>query len=177
MGLALLRLWNAIETALIATMAGAALLLGTYQIASRYLTPDSRFPGTEEMTVYLVVWAMFLSCSQLVARDGHVRPDLVLRVLPVPARRIVEMINCLIAIAFSAGLAWYGARIVGEAYAFDDRSSGIFLLSDVDLRSRCSGRRRPDGTALRHPICRIRLAVRSATLGARAGRARIVPWE
>ena len=126
MGLALLRLWNAIETALIATMAGAALLLGTYQIASRYLTPGFSIPGTEEMTVYLVVWAMFLSCSQLVARDGHVRPDLVLRVLPVPARRIVEMINCLIAIAFSAGLAWYGARIVGEAYAFDDRSSGIF---------------------------------------------------
>src|SRR5579884_3803501 len=110
MGAALLRCWNAIETALIAAIAGVALLLGTYQIVLRYLTPQLAIPGTEELTVYLVVWAMFLSCSQLVARDGHVRPDLVLRVLSPARRRIIEMLNCLVAIAFSAGLAWYGAR-------------------------------------------------------------------
>jgi C4-dicarboxylate transporter DctQ subunit len=68
---------------------------------------------------------MFLSCSQLVARDGHVRPDLVLRILSPRVRRIVEMVNCLVAIAFSAGLAWYGTRVVTEAYTFDDRSTGI----------------------------------------------------
>ena len=121
----MLRIWNGIETALVAAIAGVALLLGTYQIISRYLTPGLSIPGTEELTVYLVVWAMFLSCSQLVARDGHVRPDLLLRVLPPRTRRIVEMVNCVIAIAFSAGLAWYGARVVWEAFEFDDRSTGI----------------------------------------------------
>lgn len=122
---ALLRIWNSIETALVAAIAGLALLLGTYQIMSRYLAPGLSILGTEELTIYLVVWAMFLSCSQLVARDGHVRPDLVLRLLPARARRILEMVDCLIAIAFSAGLAWYGARVVLEAYEFEDRSTGI----------------------------------------------------
>ena len=37
MGPALLRFWNAIETGLISALAGAALLLGIYQIGSRYL--------------------------------------------------------------------------------------------------------------------------------------------
>jgi C4-dicarboxylate transporter, DctQ subunit len=125
MGPALLRFWNAIEIGLISVLAGAALLLGIYQIGSRYLAPELTYPGTEEMTVYLLVWAMFLSCSQLVARDAHVRPDLVLRLMPVRGQRVLEIVNCLIAIVFCAGMAWYGARVVMEAYAYDDRSTGV----------------------------------------------------
>jgi C4-dicarboxylate transporter DctQ subunit len=167
MGAALLRFWNAIETAAISTLAGAALLLGIYQIASRYLAPELSYPATEEMTVYLLVWAMFLSCSQLVARDAHVRPDLVLRLMPVRGQRFLEMINCLVAIVFCAGMAWYGSRVVMEAYAYDDRSTGVlsFPMWIYDLVLPIAG-----------ILMTLRYAIRLAAIGGRSDPQGQAPW-
>ena len=75
------------------------------------------------MIVYLVIWAVMITSSQLVRRDGHVRPDLVVRLLPVRAFRWVEVFNCLAAIVFSAALAWYGWQIVATSLQIDERSS------------------------------------------------------
>ena len=61
--------------------------------------------------------------SQLVRTDGHVRPDLVLRMLRPGAQRWVEMFNCLVAIAFTFGMVWYGWEVVGTALLLDQRSS------------------------------------------------------
>jgi C4-dicarboxylate transporter DctQ subunit len=64
-----------------------------------------------------------LVSSQLVRTDGHVRPDLVLRLLRPGTQRWVEVFNCLVALAFSAGLVWYGWQIVNTALLLDERSS------------------------------------------------------
>ena len=61
--------------------------------------------------------------SQLVRTDGHVRPDLVLRMLPPQAQRWVEVFNCLVAIVFCVGMVWYGWEIVDTACMLDERSS------------------------------------------------------
>ena len=61
--------------------------------------------------------------SQLVRTDAHVRPDLVLRLLPPRVQRWLEIFNCLVAIAFSSGMVWYGQQIVGSALLLDQRSS------------------------------------------------------
>ena len=55
--------------------------------------------------------------------DGHVRPDLVLRVLPAGAQRVVEIFNCLVALAFCGGLAWLGWEIAAGSFEIDERSS------------------------------------------------------
>ncbi len=57
------------------------MLIGTYQIAGRYVRPEWAAPWANEVGVYVVVWAVFIAGSNLVATDSHVRPDLVLRVL------------------------------------------------------------------------------------------------
>ena len=75
------------------------------------------------MIVYIAVWAVMIIASQLVRTDGHVRPDLVLRLLPAGAQRWVEMFNCLVAIAFTFGMVWYGWQVVGTALLLDQRSS------------------------------------------------------
>src|ERR1700693_3979445 len=75
------------------------------------------------MIVYLVIWAVMITSSQLVRRDGHVRPDLVVRLLPVRVFRWVEVFNCLAAIVFSAALAWYGWEIVTTSLMIDERSA------------------------------------------------------
>jgi C4-dicarboxylate transporter DctQ subunit len=58
-----------------------------------------------------------------VRTDGQVRPDLVLRMLPAGVQRWVEVFNCLVAIAFTFGMVWYGWDVVGTAVLLDQRSS------------------------------------------------------
>jgi C4-dicarboxylate transporter DctQ subunit len=118
----MIALWDRYERRLIGLLGAFALMIGTYQIAGRYIRPDWAAPWANEVGVYVVVWAVFIAGSNLVATDSHVRPDLVLRVLSPQARRVVEIGNSLAALAFCAGLVWYGTLIVADALEFDERS-------------------------------------------------------
>jgi len=118
-----MELWDKIERRLTGLLGACALAIGAYQIFGRYVDPHLAITWGEETTVYLVVWAVFLASSQLVRTDGHVRPDLVLRILKPHQQRIVEIGNCLVAIAFCAGLTWFGWRIASGSYDLDERSS------------------------------------------------------
>lgn len=89
----------------------------------RYIDPAHAITWAEEVIVYVVVWAVMIIASQLVRTDAHVRLDLVLRLLPPHAQRWLEIFNCLVAIAFSSGMVWYGQQIVGSALLLDQRSS------------------------------------------------------
>ncbi len=102
----MITLWNRYERRLIGLLGAFALMIGTYQIAGRYIRPEFAAPWANEVGVYVVVWAVFIAGSNLVATDSHVRPDLVLRVLSPQVRRVVEIGNSLCALAFCAGLAW-----------------------------------------------------------------------
>ena len=55
--------------------------------------------------------------SELVRTDGHVRPDLVLRLMGPQTQRVMECVNCVVAIVFAAGLVlvWVGDRGYGDA--------------------------------------------------------------
>ena len=119
----ILELWDRIERRLIGLLGAAALGVAAYDIFGRYVSPELAAPWADEMIVYLVVWAIFIASSQLVRADGHVRPDLVLRLLPPGSQRVAEIFNCLAALAFSAGLAWLGWQIASESFALDERSA------------------------------------------------------
>ena len=43
--------------------------------------------------------------------------------LPTRWQRAVEILNCVVALAFCLGLTWLGIRIAWSAYSFGDRSS------------------------------------------------------
>ena len=118
----MIALWDRYERLLIGLLGVFALLIGTYQIAGRYISADLAVPWANEAGVYVIVWAVFIASSNLVATDGHVRPDLVLRALPAQGRRIVEIGNSVCALAFCGGLVWYGVLIVADALQFDERS-------------------------------------------------------
>ena len=74
-----MRFWNRAERWLIGVIGIAALALAAYQMISRYGFPDAAISWSEEVVVYLLIAAAFLSGSLLVEEDGHVRADLVLR--------------------------------------------------------------------------------------------------
>jgi C4-dicarboxylate transporter, DctQ subunit len=118
-----LRWWDWIEETLVGFLGLIALVIGLLQVVGRYIDPARAISYAEEVIVYLIIWAIMIVSSQLVRRDGHVRPDLVLRLLPPRHLRLVEIFNCLVAIVFCAALVWYGWQIVDTSLLIDETSS------------------------------------------------------
>jgi hypothetical protein len=100
-------LWDRAERLLIGLLGALAMLVGLVQVVGRYVAPRYAISWAEEVIVYLIVWGIMLAASQLVRTDGHVRPDLLLRAVPPHAQRWMEVTNCIAALLFCAGLAWY----------------------------------------------------------------------
>jgi C4-dicarboxylate transporter DctQ subunit len=118
-----MKLWDRVEQTLVGLLGLAALLVGLWQVIGRYADPAGAISYAEEVIVYFLIWAVMIVSSQLVRRDGMVRPDLVLRMLPPAVARWVEMFNCVVAIVFTAALVWYGWEIVDTSLLIDERSA------------------------------------------------------
>src|ERR1700744_4999905 len=108
---------------LIGLLGVAAMIVGLVQVLGRYVAPRYAISWAEEVIVYLVVWGIMLAASQLVRTDGHVRPDLGLRAVSPRVQRWMEVVNCIAALAFCVGLAWFGWSIVETSWMLDERSS------------------------------------------------------
>ncbi len=115
--------WDSAERLLIGVFGGLAMLIGLVQVVGRYIAPRYAISWAEEVIVYLIVWGIMLAASQLVRTDGHVRPDLVLRAVPVAVQRWMEVLNCIAALVCCVGLVWYGWSIVTTSWQLDERSS------------------------------------------------------
>lgn len=115
--------WDKAERFLIGLLGILAMLVGVVQVAGRYIAPRYAISWAEEVIVYLIVWGIMLAASQLVRTDGHVRPDLVLRAVPARVQRWMEVLNCVAALVFCAGLTWCGWSIVATSWQLDERSS------------------------------------------------------
>jgi C4-dicarboxylate transporter DctQ subunit len=116
-------IWNWIERTLVGLLGAFAMIIAAVQVFGRYIDPANAINWAEEVIVYVAVWAIMIISSQLVRTNGMVRPDLVLRLLPVRVQRWVEVFNCLVALAFTFGMIWYGWVVVGTALLLDQRSS------------------------------------------------------
>lgn len=115
--------WDRVEQTLVGLLGLCALAVGIWQVVGRYVAPRESISYAEEVTVYLLVWAVMIVSSQLVRSNGHVRPDVILHLLPTRVVRWVEMFNCVVAIVFLAAVLWYGWAVVNVSYLLDERSS------------------------------------------------------
>src|SRR5215831_7987133 len=123
MAAAALKIWDRAEQAIAGMLGIAALALALWQVVSRYFFPQNSISYAEEAIVYLMIWAIMIVSSQLVRADGHVRPDLVLNVVPPAAKRWMEAFNSVAAVGFCAALAWYGWQVVATALLIDEHSA------------------------------------------------------
>jgi C4-dicarboxylate transporter, DctQ subunit len=115
--------WDWIERTVVGLLGAFALGIAVLQVFGRYIDPAHAITWAEEVIVYIAVWAVMIVASDLVRTNGHVRPDLVLRLLRPQTQRWVETFNCLVAIAFTFGLVWYGCEVVDTALLLDQSSS------------------------------------------------------
>ena len=117
------RIWDGGERTLAGILGAMAMLIGLVQVLGRYFFPALAISWAEEVIVYLMIWAVMIISSQLVRTDGHVRPDLVLRLVPPGGQRWLEAFNCVVALIFCVGMIWYGWQIVDTSLLLDERSS------------------------------------------------------
>ncbi len=115
--------WDRIERLLVGILGACAMAIAVIQVFGRYIAPGEAITWAEEVIVYIAVWAVMIVASQLVRNDAMVRPDLVLRLLRPGVQRWVEMFNCLVAMAFTFGMLWYGWKVVGTAIMLNQTSS------------------------------------------------------
>ena len=119
----MMKIWNRVEQTLVGVLGFAALGFALWQVVSRYFFPQQSISYAEEVIVYLMIWAIMIVSSQLVRTDGHVRPDLVLNVVPAGVARWMEVFNCAAAIVFCGALVWYGRQVVEIALLIDEHSA------------------------------------------------------
>lgn len=118
----MLRLWDDVERWIVGILGTVALLICVWQIVGRYISNDLALAWGEELSVYVVIWAALLTGSQLVRDDGHVRADIILRLLTPSGQRWVEVVNCLLAVGFCFGMAYFGYLATMDAYEIGEKS-------------------------------------------------------
>jgi len=116
--------WNTAEKFIFGLLAFWAVVIAFYGVIMRYLfksAPD----WTDEMVVYAIIWAVFLSASTLAEEKSHVAATLLVERFPMKVRRYLAILNSFLALGFCLLVAIYGFRIVSAAYLRDERSLTI----------------------------------------------------
>lgn len=118
----LLSTWNQIELILIGLLGAGALLLALYVMATRYLLPTLSIDWGDELIVYLLVWATWLSGSRLVWERGHVQTDIVLRKANPFFKHALSTLHLLVGVIFSVSMAVAGCEITWFAFAVGENT-------------------------------------------------------
>jgi TRAP-type C4-dicarboxylate transport system permease small subunit len=92
----------------------AALVL-TYSVASRYFLHLST-DWQDELSVFLIVGAVFMSSSAIQARRGHVSIEAIVTLLPERVNRVRQIVVDVASFAFCAFFAWKSWLLLDEAF-------------------------------------------------------------
>ena len=113
--------WTRVEKFIVGILALSATLIAFYGVIARYLLrrpPD----WAEEIVIYLIIWAVFITASILAAEKGHVAATLIVERFPLKTRRFLAVFNGLVALGFCVAVSILAYKIVAAAYVNDERS-------------------------------------------------------
>lgn len=123
-----LKTWGAVENWLTGALALIALATAIFEMTVRVAMPSLTSDGPEEIVVYLIVWALFISASSLASENRHVRADVLLHLFPIQGKRVAETISALTGLLFALTLVYYGYLAALEAWELDERSVSMLRL-------------------------------------------------
>lgn len=122
------RAWDRGESAVVSVMASAALLIALYEMVTRYAVPQFAVDWAFEVVIYLLVGAIFVAGSGVVARQRHVRADVLIRLLPPARRRRFEAAAVVVGALFCAVMTYYGILVVQFAHTVGEVSDSSLLF-------------------------------------------------
>lgn len=101
------------------------LALGVFLYGSlvRTLAPSLAIDWSEEVTIYLIVWATLLSGGTLAADRSHVSAQIFVHRLSPLARRRLQIGIDLLTLIFCGLVVWLGVEAVLFADMLDERSA------------------------------------------------------
>ncbi len=113
--------WTRVEKFIVGVLAFSATMIAFYGVITRYIfkkPPD----WAEEIVIYLIIWAVFITASTLAAEKGHVAATLIVERFSLKTRRYLAVFNGLLALGFCVAVSILGLKIVSAAYVNDERS-------------------------------------------------------
>jgi len=118
-GVAVIAYWFSILNQLIVLIASIALvaasLVLTYSVIVRYFLKIST-DWQDEMSVFLIIGAVFMSSAAIQARRGHVAIEAISSMLPPHVNRVRLMIVDIMSFAFCGFFAWKSWTLLEEAW-------------------------------------------------------------
>jgi TRAP-type C4-dicarboxylate transport system permease small subunit len=111
------RVFDAIDRVLVSACALATIAAGlvlTYSIAVRYVLHSST-DWQDEMAVFLLVGATFLSAPYVQAMRGHIAIEAIEGFLPQRLERLREILSDIICLLFCGFFAWQSWLLLLEA--------------------------------------------------------------
>lgn len=112
-----------LEQVVVGGLALAALALCSYNVVVRYFIPSLVLEWSDEVQVYLVIWAIFLALGLVTAADRHVKADLLVGMFSARTQRLLLLGGDLLGLGFAVFLVAYGAAIAWQTYDYGDVST------------------------------------------------------
>jgi C4-dicarboxylate transporter, DctQ subunit len=118
-----------LEGWIIAGLAMAGFAVYMYGVIARYVIPAIAPDWTEEVTVYLLLWAMLLGGGQLVKRDRHLTSGVMHVLVAKPVVQRLNQIGMVLATVFAVIMVKQGIDLVEFDAMLNDRSRSSLQLS------------------------------------------------
>lgn len=129
-GLGLLNRWlshlERIVSLLAALMLFLIMAIVASDVAMRYLFNRPWGWSYDVISLYIIVALFFLALSRTFAVNGHINVDLLHHVLSLQARRVCEVVICLLSAAFFGVMTQAGAVRAWGHYQAEDVLAGAF---------------------------------------------------
>lgn len=103
---------------------GIMTLIVGYAVIARYIF-NRPIGWSEEIAVYLMVWAVFLGAAYTLKEDAHIGVDILITKAPVRVRRALLLFHCLAGILLMSILLYHGIGMVALTLKMGSRSIAI----------------------------------------------------
>jgi len=88
---------------------------------------NSSFLWSEEVARYLMIWSIYFGASAAVASGSHLRIDMLINLVPIRARRLLDIFAQFWVFAFSLAITYAGYKYVGDSFTLG------FVSADSNL--------------------------------------------
>lgn len=117
-----------LESWVVGGLATLALLFCSYNVVMRLVAPALTLDFVEEVQVYMVIWAVFLSLGTLTMMDRHVKSDFFVNMFSPKMQAAVGLLADVLGLIFSVGLVYFGGVVSYQAWDFGDVSTTVLRV-------------------------------------------------